>query len=114
MEQIFPWQAIQSAADLDMIVQESFEHTIVIFKHSTRCNISSIAKHRIESDWTKEQDNIKFFYLDLLKHRDISNLIAEKFQVHHQSPQIIVIKNGEVVLDANHLDIQVAEILEVA
>lgn len=114
MEQIFPWQAIQTVADLDMIVQESFKHTVVIFKHSTRCNISSIAKHRIESDWDKEKEDLKFYYLDLLEHRDISNQIAEKFQVHHQSPQIIVLKNGEVVLDANHLDIQVAEILEVA
>ena len=114
MEQIFPWQEIKSTADLEIIVQESFKHTIVIFKHSTRCSISSIAKLRLESDWNQEQGDIHFYYLDLLNHRDISRLIAEKFQVHHESPQIIVIKNGEVVLDANHLDIQVAEILEVA
>lgn len=72
-----------------------------------------MAKNRLEQQWAFKESEILPFFLDLIQFREISNLIADKFQVHHESPQILVIKDGECVLDASHLDIHVDEVREV-
>lgn len=72
-----------------------------------------MAKYRLEEDWDFSASEIEPYYLDLIAHRDISNEISERFSVHHESPQILLIKDGECVLDASHLDITVEEIREV-
>jgi bacillithiol system protein YtxJ len=82
----------------------------VIFKHSTRCSISSMAKRNFELDWQIIPENTPLYFLDLISHRDISALIAETFQVHHESPQALLIKDGECILDASHSDISAEEI----
>lgn len=105
------WNNLAEINDLDTIVKESFDKTVLIFKHSTSCSISSIAKRRIEEDWTNE-GNHKIYYLDLLRYRPISNAIAERFEVHHESPQILIISDGECVFEASHLDITAQEIME--
>ena len=56
--------------------------------------------------------DLKPYYLDLLSHRDISRKIAELFDVEHQSPQAILVQNGEAIYDASHYDISFAEIAE--
>lgn len=85
----------------------------LIFKHSTRCSVSSMAKRRFEMDWSAIPENTNLYFLDLLSYREISNKIAETFQVHHQSPQILLIKNGDCVLEASHSDISAEEVAEV-
>ena len=106
------WNELVSEDQLQQVNQKSFERPQVIFKHSTRCSISSVAKSRLEK-WhpTEEFD---FYYLDLIRYRPISNRISELFEVHHESPQVLVIKNGECVYDESHLGISLQEILEVA
>lgn len=84
----------------------------VIFKHSTRCSISSMAKKHFELDWEAIPEETPLYFLDLIAHRNISALIAETFQVHHESPQVLLIKNGKCVLDASHSDISAEEIAE--
>jgi bacillithiol system protein YtxJ len=82
----------------------------VIFKHSTRCSISSMAKGRLErSDVPKEAD---FYYLDLISYRQLSVRIAEEFHVHHESPQVLVIRNGKCVFDESHYSINMEDIRE--
>lgn len=81
------------------------ENPIVIFKHSTRCGISSAAKKRVENSDAFTNDVFSIYYLDLLAHRDISNKIAETFQVQHESPQILFIKNGKCVYHTSHGEI---------
>lgn len=93
---------------LDEIVTRSYQQAQIIFKHSTRCSISSMVLHRLERE--EVPAGAAFYYLDLLSYRPISSAIAERFQVHHESPQIIVIKNGEVVYDESHMAIQMHEI----
>lgn len=104
------WNAIQSIRDIEEITAKSYEQPCLVFKHSTRCSISFIAKHRLEQNWDFETAEIQPFYLDLIQYREVSNFIAERFQVHHESPQILLIQNGECTFDASHLDIQVVEI----
>jgi bacillithiol system protein YtxJ len=84
----------------------------VIFKHSTRCSVSLMAKRGFEADWDAIPANTSLYFLDLINHRDISAAIAEIFQVHHESPQTLLIKDGECILDSSHSDISAEEISE--
>lgn len=84
----------------------------LVFKHSTRCSISNMALKFFERDW-KDETPITCYFLDILRNREISNTIADVFQVHHESPQLILIHNGECILDASHSDISATEVEEV-
>lgn len=106
------WIPLESKNQLDAIVLKSQEKPCLIFKHSTSCNISAMAKSRLERDTKNAINAPEIYYLDLLKHRDISREISEKFNVHHESPQVLLIEQGECVYDASHLDISLEEILE--
>ena len=95
------WIALTDLKDLESMIQESFEHPVVVFKHSTRCSISRMALRQFETDWNLD-GKITPYFLDLLEYRPISNAIAERLGVVHQSPQVIVIKAGQAVYDASH------------
>ena len=106
------WNELTEENQIDLIREKSKERTQVIFKHSTRCGISAVAKGRLEK-W-RPSEEFDFYFLDLIKHRPLSNKIAEAFQVYHQSPQVLVIRNGECVYDESHLGISLQEILDYA
>lgn len=97
------WKLLESVEEFNKLISSST--SFAIFKHSTTCPISAAAKKRLELGWDKENNEVDIFYLDLLAHRDISNLIADSLKVVHQSPQFLVIKNGEVVYHASHISI---------
>ncbi len=104
------WIKLETSADLDKIITQSSERPQAIFKHSTRCSISSMAKSRLER--AGKSDNFDLHYLDLIRYRDLSNAIAERFDVEHESPQILVIKNGSCVYDESHSGISMDELEE--
>lgn len=106
------WIPLESVSQINKIIERSNEIPCVIFKHSTRCSISSMAKFRLEGDWDFSTDKMEAYYLDLIAYRDVSNQLAETFSVHHESPQLLLIKNGECIYDSSHLDITVDEIRE--
>jgi len=85
----------------------------VIFKHSTRCSISMMAKRRFEMDMDKLPADMPVYFLDLIKYRELSSQVAQDFQVHHESPQMLLIKDGECILDQSHGGISIEEALEV-
>lgn len=82
----------------------------VIFKHSSRCSLSSIAKNRLDTG--RLPATLDFYFLDLIRYRNISNKISHEFNVYHQSPQVLIIKNGESVYDESHTGIDAQEIAE--
>ena len=104
------WIEINDLSVLEQIKIKSFLQPQVIFKHSTRCSVSSIAKNRL--DKSERPEGSDFYFLDLIKHRDVSSAIAELFQVHHESPQVLLIKNGECVYDESHYAISIVEIVD--
>jgi bacillithiol system protein YtxJ len=104
------WNVFTKDQQLEEIIKKSELRPQVIFKHSTRCSISSVAKNRL--DKAKSPENLDFYYLDLINYRNISNKVAERFQVHHESPQVLIIKNGECVYDESHMGISMQDILE--
>ena len=99
------WNALTEIKQLDSIVDASAEKPVVIFKHSTRCSISRMALKNFEREYDLAESEAAPYFLDLLEHRDISNEIAQKFQVIHQSPQLILIKDGKAVYNASHSEI---------
>ncbi|WP_294818296.1 bacillithiol system redox-active protein YtxJ [uncultured Flavobacterium sp.] len=104
------WNDLTSMQQLDEIISESAEVPVIIFKHSTRCGISRMALNGFEREYAIENENAKPYLLDLLQHRDISNEIAARFRVMHQSPQLLVIKDGKAVYDASHGDIDAGSV----
>ena len=97
------WHKIESEEDLEQALEHSIEKPIVIFKHSTRCIISKTVLKNFENEAENSNtENIDFYYLDLLNYRNISNEIAEQFNITHQSPQVILIKNEEAIYNASH------------
>lgn len=103
------WNLLNEEQQLNEIKEKSKNKAVVIFKHSTRCSISRMALKQFEREFDLE-DKITPYFLDLLEYRIISNAIASLFNVTHQSPQILVIKNGISVYDASHGDIQVEDL----
>lgn len=95
------WRMLTNVEDLNQVVNESAGKPVLIFKHSTRCSISRMVLKQFENEFDL-QDKITPYFLDLLNHRDVSNEIATKFGVYHQSPQLIVIQDGKSVHDASH------------
>lgn len=106
------WHHLTKAEDLTSLVERSHQTPQVIFKHSTRCSISSMAKNRLES--ADAPDGIDFHYLDLIAYRELSNKIAADFHVHHESPQVLLIHDGECIYDESHMGISMAELTEQA
>ena len=104
------WITINAAEQLEEIRIRSTQTPQLIFKHSTRCVISVMIKSRLERSETPS--GVDFYYLDLLEYRPISNLIAASFNVHHQSPQILLIQNGECVYEESQNAITMDEIIE--
>jgi bacillithiol system protein YtxJ len=106
------WIELTSESQLAEIKEHSKITPQLIFKHSTRCSISSVVKNRLERSIPPE--NVDFYFLDLIKNRNISNKIAESFDVFHESPQVLLIKNGECVYDESHSGISMDEIADQA
>ncbi|MCG7858009.1 bacillithiol system redox-active protein YtxJ [Flavihumibacter sp.] len=103
------WKELNSSAQLAELHKKSFERPLVIFKHSTRCSISSMAKSRLER--SSPPEGIDFYYLDLIRYRPVSDQVAKDFDVWHESPQILIIENGACIYDESHSGINMAEIL---
>lgn len=104
------WIELASEDQLDIIIEKSKEKPQVIFKHSTRCSISAMAKGRLERSIRPE--NTDFYFLDLIAYRNVSNKISTTLQVFHESPQILLIRNGECIYDESHGAISMDEIAE--
>lgn len=106
------WKPLHQLEDIDDIIRLSAIRPQVIFKHSTRCNISSVAKRRLENSPATE--SIDFHYLDLIAFRDLSNKVGQVFDVWHESPQVLLIVNGECIYDESHMGINMQDIIEQA
>lgn len=99
------WIPLTSLAQLKQIKEQSKKEPIAIFKHSTRCGISSMVIKRFVSNFDEDLKDFKVYYLDLLSYRDLSSEVGYEFQVLHQSPQLLIVKNGEAIAHASHYDI---------
>ncbi len=105
------WIPLTDLGQLNEIINSSNEKPVVIFKHSTRCIVSRTALKQFENEFDETlHHNLTPYYLDLLEHRDISNEITNRFGVVHQSPQLLLIKEGKSVYNVSHSDIDAGEL----
>jgi len=102
------WKILSDPSQLETIKTESAQKPVVIFKHSIRCSISAMAKGRLER--AQAPEGVDFYYLDLINNRGLSNQVADEFGVHHESPQILIIKDGQCIYDESHNGIDMQDI----
>lgn len=109
------WIPLNTLEQLDELALASNENPVLIFKHSTSCSISRTVLDRLQRNYKPEEiSGAKTYFLDLLAFRNISSSIAQKFEVEHQSPQAILLKNGKAVYAASHFEIDYRKIREVS
>jgi len=107
------WMELKSLEQVKEINSLSAHKKVMLFKHSTRCSISSAALGRIERNWKPEYENEMIcYFLDLIQFRELSNHIAENYEVIHQSPQALVIRNSKCTLSQSHNQIRLGDLLE--
>ncbi len=106
------WTRLTTETQLAEILEKSAVKPQVIFKHSTRCSISSMVLSRLEK--SSSPNNIDFYFLDLIAYRNISNKISQDLAVYHESPQILLIRNGACVYDESHTGISMSELIDQA
>lgn len=105
-----PLIAEQQLMEVNLLSEQSSVKAVVLFKHSTRCGTSSMALGRLERSWSLSDKEVPTYFLDLLKFREISDKIAAVYGIQHQSPQILIIKNGKCIYASSHSDICVPDI----
>lgn len=106
------WHNLSDVNILNEIDELSSKQPVMIFKHSTRCSISVMAKGTLDRNWTFTDEELKPYYLDLLNYRNISNEIERRYSVTHASPQVLIIKNGKCINNTSHSNITVDFIRE--
>ena len=99
---MLPWIPLSQSPQLEDIKRKSMIKTQVIFKYSTRCGISRLVLSQFEEDYNFSETDFDLYFLDLISHRDVSNEVSYKFQVIHESPQILIIKNGVTIAHSSH------------
>jgi len=105
------WKRLEDLSQIEDIKRESLQRPVLIFKHSTRCSISSMVLNRLKRNWKPvDTEKISPYYLDLISYRDISNAIEKEFNVYHESPQVIILKDGQVAYDNSHSGINYQDI----
>lgn len=106
------WNILSKDTQLTELDTLSHTKPVLILKHSTRCSISSAALNRLERNWKNENSHLlEPFYLDLIANRQVSSLVATHYQIEHESPQILLIKNGKCVFSQTHMNINIDDIL---
>ena len=102
------WEKLTTEDQIQQIIDRSRQpgiNGVVIFKHSTRCSISSMALSRMERGWKFDKEQLPLFFLDLLAFRPLSSKVSEVFDIRHESPQILLIKDGRCIYNASHSEV---------
>lgn len=100
-----PWIDLKDISQLDSVESNSFDKPQFIFKHSTRCGVSRIVLQMFKKEYGLSEEEADLYFLDIIQNRDISNKIAEKFDVRHESPQLLIISDGKVIAHKSHGEI---------
>ena len=108
------WIDLSSLDQLDIIVEASYEKTIAIFKYSTQCGVSRMVLRKFEKNHDVSENEPDWYFLDLIRYREVSNEVANKFNVQHESPQLILLRKGEVIYHNSHSGIDMDTVKKIA
>lgn len=101
-EKQLPWLDVTELSQLKAVKEKSGTKTQIIFKHSIRCGISRMVMNQFVEDFNFDNGEVDLYYIDVINHRDVSNAVANIFDLVHESPQLLVVKNGLVVAHESH------------
>lgn len=104
------WTSIKHPSQIDEIIELSRQKTCLIYKHSPTCPISSMARHRLEGNWDFDDADIATYVVDVIYARPLSQQLAQTFGIRHESPQVLVIRDGQCIHHSSHLDISVGDL----
>jgi bacillithiol system protein YtxJ len=107
------WEPLESVDQLDNVINNSSLKPKVIFKHSTRCGISRMVLRQFENGFEKNDDEVTFYFLDLLNYKEVSAAVASKLNVVHQSPQVIILYNKEILHTESHQGIDIKRVQQI-
>ncbi|MBR9921127.1 MAG: bacillithiol system redox-active protein YtxJ [Bacteroidetes bacterium] len=107
------WTSLTELDDIRALDELSAQKPCLIYKHSTRCAISSLAKTRLEGGWKLDESEVESYYLDLITYRPVSNYIADHYGIQHESPQVLIISEGRCIYNSSHLGISAREIAQI-
>ena len=107
------WEPLESVDQLDNVIKNSTLKPKVIFKHSTRCGISRMVLRQFENGFEKNDDEVTFYFLDLLNYKEVSAAVASKLNVVHQSPQVIILYNKEILHTESHQGIDIKRVQQI-
>jgi len=105
------WNTISEKEKLNILLNRSEEYPQLIYKHSTRCSVSYVAKQELDQHKETLSDHADLHLINVIEQRDLSNLIAERLNVRHESPQVLVLKNRQVIWSGSHWSVKGKEIL---
>lgn len=101
------WTHLTEPEQVDAAIAAAQGKTVAFFKHSTRCSISKMSLLFLEDDWSDPQGLVSdWYFVDLIAHRPVSNRIAEALKEQHESPQLLLVRNGECIYEASHDEIR--------
>ena len=104
------WVRLTSEDQLREVKKESLDRPVLIYKHSSRCGLSNIALNRLEKDSSALSNMVKPYFLDLIQYRQISDGVADHYQIRHESPQVLIIQNGYCIYHSSHIAISADDI----
>ena len=107
MKEFTPLTSAKLLEEIIIISNKPRLNGVLLFKHSPRCGVSLHALKQLQKDWVYSSDKVDVYLINVLEHRDISNKVSAIFSVHHESPQILLIKNGECVGNASHWEVSI-------
>ncbi|MBT8284871.1 MAG: bacillithiol system redox-active protein YtxJ [Flavobacteriaceae bacterium] len=96
------WNILETESQLEELIANSEERLQIIFKNSTSCGISGMVKRSFEANYSLEFSQAELYLIHVQYNRDLSSAIAQQFGVRHESPQLLIIKNGDVIGHASH------------
>jgi bacillithiol system protein YtxJ len=102
-EQSTNFAPVTDAGELDELLARSHDAPVILFKHSTTCPISARA-HRQMSELSNDVAG-RISLVIVQRARELSRRVAEQTGIQHESPQTIILRNGQAVWSASHFDI---------
>lgn len=105
-------EQIADTAQWDELLASSETADVIIFKHSNACGISEYAYSKLDEADKAGKFPVPVHMVIIQEHRSLSGRIAEDLSLTHQSPQVIVIRNREVLYHASHYSIEPADIID--
>jgi bacillithiol system protein YtxJ len=107
------WKTIENEQAFPAVLQESAEKPVLLFKHSHRCSISAVALSRLERSWDLSPEQVSTYQVNVISQRELSRFLADKLNIWHESPQVLLLKDGKCVYNASHLEISYKELTEI-